>query len=46
MVAKIVGWLIIIILVIWAIGDPAAAGHAVHTAIAGLISFATHAGKG
>jgi len=46
MLRKILGAIVVIIIVIWVLSDPAAAGDDVHNWTASLIAFATHAGKG
>jgi hypothetical protein len=49
-ITKVLGWLIGIIVVIviagWLFGNPAAAGSDVHNWVTGIVSFASHAGKG
>ncbi len=39
MIAKIVGWIIVIAILVWIISNPAQAGHDVHTWITGIIDF-------
>lgn len=46
MIGKIIGWIIIILIVVWVISNPTGAGHAVHTWITDILSFFTHLASG
>ena len=46
MVTKIIGWAVVILIVIWIVSDPAAAGASVHGWIDDIISFFTHLARG
>ena len=39
MVSKIVGWIVIILIVVWILSNPSGAGSTVHGWITGIISF-------
>jgi len=44
--AKIIGWAVVILIVIWIISNPTAAGTSVHTWITDIVSFFTHLARG
>jgi hypothetical protein len=44
--AKIIGWIVGILIVIWIVSDPAAAGNHVHAWIADIVAFFQHLAKG
>jgi uncharacterized membrane protein len=44
--AKIIGWIVVILIVIWIISDPTAAGTSVHNWITDIVSFFTHLARG
>jgi hypothetical protein len=46
LVAKIIGWVVVILIVIWIISDPTAAGTSVHNWITDIVSFFTHLARG
>jgi hypothetical protein len=39
---KVAGWIVAILVIVWIISDPAAAGNTVHDWIAGIITFFEH----
>jgi hypothetical protein len=46
MVAQIIGWILVILLVVWIVSNPAAAGTTVHNWIADIFSFFQHLARG
>lgn len=46
LVAKIIGWVVVILIVIWIISNPTAAGTSVHNWITDIVSFFTHLARG
>lgn len=46
LVAKIIGWIVIILIVVWILSNPAGAGSTVHSWITGIISFFQHLASG
>ena len=46
MVAKIIGWVVIILIVVWVLSNPSGAGSTVHGWITGIISFFQHLASG
>jgi hypothetical protein len=46
LVAKIIGWIIIILIVVWILSNPSGAGSTVHSWITGIISFFQHLASG
>jgi hypothetical protein len=43
---KIIGWVVVILIVIWVVSNPGAAGNSVHDWIADIISFFQHLANG
>jgi hypothetical protein len=41
---KIIAWLIVIVFVVWAVGNPALAGTDVHTWVSHIVTFIQHLG--
>jgi hypothetical protein len=39
---KVAGWIVAVLVIVWIISSPAAAGNAVHGWIAGIITFFEH----
>jgi hypothetical protein len=46
LVGKVLGWAVIILIVIWIVSSPGAAGNSVHGWINDIISFFTHLARG
>jgi hypothetical protein len=46
LVPKILGWIVIILIVVWILSNPAGAGSTVHGWITGIISFFQHLAGG
>lgn len=46
LITKIIGWIVIILIVVWVLSNPAAAGSTVHGWITGIISFFQHLAGG
>jgi hypothetical protein len=46
LVGKVLGWAVIILIVIWVISNPSAAGNSVHDWITDIINFFTHLARG
>jgi hypothetical protein len=42
MLQKIVGWIIVVLIVVWVVSNPASAGDTVHGWVTGLIDFFKH----
>ena len=46
MTSKIVGWVIVILIVVWIVSDPSRAGADVHRWATDIVSFFTHLANG
>jgi len=46
LVGKVIGWVILILVIVWIISDPAKAGAEVHSWITGVVSFFSHLANG
>jgi hypothetical protein len=46
LIGKVVGWVIVIIIVVWVISKPSGAGTDVHNWVTDIISFFTHLASG
>jgi hypothetical protein len=42
MLQKIVGWIIVVLIVVWIVSNPSSAGDTVHGWITGIIDFFRH----
>ena len=42
MIQKIVGWVIVILIVVWIVSNPSSAGDSVHGWVTGIIDFFKH----
>ena len=42
MIAKIVGWIVAIVIIVWIVSDPAKAGTDVHNWVLDIVNFFTH----
>ena len=41
-VQKVLGWIVAILLVVWIVSNPAAAGNTLHSWVTGIITFFQH----
>lgn len=46
LVAKVLGWVVVILIIVWIISDPSGAGADVHAWVTDIISFFTHLAHG
>ena len=46
MIAKIAGWIVGILIIVWIVTNPAAAGNDVHAWISDIVSFFSHLASG
>ena len=46
MLAKVLGWVVGILIVVWIVSTPAGSGNDVHSWVSGILSFFQHLAKG
>lgn len=46
MVKQIIGWVVVILIVVWILSNPTAAGTTVHNWITDIVSFFQHLARG
>jgi hypothetical protein len=46
LVAKIIGWVVVILIIVWIFSDPTAAGTSVHNWITDVVTFFDHLARG
>ena len=46
MLAKLIGWIVGVLVVVWIVSTPAGAGNDVHAWITGIVSFFQHLAQG
>jgi hypothetical protein len=39
---KVLSWIVVVLIVVWIVSNPAAAGNTVHTWVTGIITFFQH----
>lgn len=46
MLAKIIGWIVVILIVVWIVSNPSGAGNSVHSWISDIFAFFQHLASG